>query len=195
MIGDYSADVNKLMGFVEAERWAEMAEWLLQRIHALHRTGAEFAVIASNTPHIVFDEVQSKSPIPLLSIVEQTLIKAQEMGVKNVGLMGTKLTMESDFYKTPFLSNNISVTVPSEKDQQFIHKKLFSEIELGIFTDATREALLVIAKKMVAEKQIDALILGCTELPLILTESKYGIPFINASAIHCESIIAYCLSA
>jgi aspartate racemase len=87
----------------------------------------------------------------------------------------------------------MSVVVPSEKEQQFIHHKLFSEIELGIFKDSTREELLAIAKRMVDEEGVDALILGCTELPLILTQSKYGIPFLNTTAIHCESIIKYCL--
>jgi aspartate racemase len=189
----YSANINEFMKFVETRNWPGLSEWLLDKISSIHRAGAEFAVIASNTPHIVFDEIKSKSLIPLLSIVEETCNKAQEMDLKNIGLMGTKLTMEADFYKKPFISKGISVVVPSEEEQQLIHHKLFSEIELGIFKDSTREELLAIAKRMVDEEEIDALILGCTELPLILTESKYGIPFLNISAIHCERIIKHCL--
>ncbi|MDH3358991.1 MAG: amino acid racemase [Desulfobacteraceae bacterium] len=189
----YSASINELMKFVETKNWPRLSEWLLEKISSIHRAGAEFAVIASNTPHIVFDEIKSKSLIPLLSIVEETCNKAQEMNLKNIGLMGTKLTMEADFYKKPFISKGISVVVPSEEEQQLIHHKLFSEIELGIFKDSTREELLAIAKRMVDEEGIDALILGCTELPLILTESKYGIPFLNTTAIHCERIIKHCL--
>ncbi len=189
----YSANINEFMKFVETRNWPGLSEWLLDKISSIHRAGAEFAVIASNTPHIVFDEIKSKSLIPLLSIVEETCNKAQEMDLKNIGLMGTKLTMETDFYKKPFISKGISVVVPSEEEQQLIHHKLFSEIELGIFKDSTREELLAIAKRMVDEEEIDALILGCTELPLILTESKYGIPFLNTTAIHCESIIKHCL--
>jgi len=189
----YSVNLNELMKFVETKNWPTLSEWLLEKISSIHRAGAKFAVIASNTPHIVFDEIKSKSPIPLLSIVEETCNKAQEMDLKNIGLMGTKLTMEADFYKKPFISKGISVVVPSEEEQQLIHHKLFSEIELGIFKDLTREKLLAIAKRMVDEEGIDSLILGCTELPLILTESKYGIPFLNTAAIHCESIIKHCL--
>jgi aspartate racemase len=189
----YSANLNELMKFVETKNWSRLSEWLLKKISSIHRAGAEFAVIASNTPHIVFDEIKSKSPISLLSIIEETCNKAQEMDLKNIGLMGTKLTMEADFYKKPFISKGISVAVPSEEEQQLIHHKLFSEIELGIFKDSTREKLLAIAKRMVDEEGIDSLILGCTELPLILTESKYGIPFLNTTAIHCESIIKHCL--
>ena len=189
----YSANLKILMGFVETESWSELSQWLLELIYSLHRAGAEFAAIASNTPHIFFDDIKSKSPIPLLSIVEETCNKANEMGLKNIGLLGTKLTMETEFYKKPFLSKGISIVVPTEEEQQIINRKLFSEIELGVFKDSTRDELLAIVKRMVEESRIDALILGCTELPLILTEDKYGIPFLNTTAIHCEAIITYCI--
>ncbi len=189
----YSANLNEFMEFINKKQWQKISEWLLEKILIIHKAGAEFAAIASNTPHIVFEEIESKSPIPLLSIVESTCTKAQDMGLKNVSLMGTKLTMETDLYKNPFISKGMSVVVPSEEEQQFIHQKLFSEIELGIFKDSTREELLAIVKRMVDENGVDSLILGCTELPLILTEDRYGIPFLNTSAIHCESIIKYCI--
>ena len=121
----YSANLKKLMGLVETESWSEISEWLLEKIFCLHRAGAEFAAIASNTPHIVFDDLKPQSPIPLLSIVEETCNKAQEMGLKNIGLMGTKLTMEAEFYKKPFISKGISIVVPSEEEQQIINHKLF----------------------------------------------------------------------
>jgi len=190
----YSANLNELMEFVNAKQWQRLSEWLLEKITCLHRAGADFAAIASNTPHIVFDEIKSKSPIPLLSIVESTCAKVQDMELKNIGLMGTRLTMEANFYKKPFISKEIFVVVPLEEEQQFIHHKLFSEIELGIFKESTKNQLLAIAKRMVEQDEIDSLILGCTELPLILTESKFGIPFLNTTAIHCESIITHCIN-
>jgi aspartate racemase len=189
----YSVNMNELLKFIEAKNWQELSAWLLEKIFSLHHAGAEFAAIASNTPHIVFDDIKTKTPIPLLSIVEETCKKALLMGLKNVGLMGTKLTMEAEFYKKPFITKGMSVVVPSEEEQQVIHHKLFSEIELGIFKDSTREELLAIARRMVDENGIDSLILGCTELPLILKESKYDIPFLNTTAIHCESIIRNCV--
>lgn len=189
----YSANMNELMGLVSTKNWSALSEWLLKKITSLHIAGAEFAAIASNTPHIVFDEINAKSPIPLLSIVEETCKAANEMGLKNIGLMGTKLTMEADFYKKPFILKGMSIVVPSDEEQKIIHHRLFSEIELGIIKDSTREELLLIVKRMIEEDHIDSIILGCTELPLILTESRYGIPFLNTSAIHCESIIRYCI--
>jgi len=189
----YSANLNALMAILDAQNWTGLCEWLLEKIEAIQRAGAEFVAIASNTPHIVFDEIKPRSPIPLLSIVEATCDKAREMDLKNVGLLGTQLTMTSDFYKKPFQSRGLSVVVPTGPEQQHIHQRLFSEIELGIFKDSTREELLAIVKRMKDEDGIDAVILGCTELPLILTESKYGIPFLDTTAIHCESIITYCI--
>ncbi len=182
------------MDFVAAENWSGICNWLLDKIDALHQAGAEFVAIASNTPHIVFDEIQDKSPLPLLSIVEVTCNRVREMGLKKIGLMGTKLTMEAEFYKKPFLSSGIAVVVPTGEEQRLIHHRLFSEIELGVIKDSTRDELLAIAKRMVEEDQIDCLILGCTELPLIMTEDTYDIPFFNTSAIHCEAIITFCMN-
>lgn len=189
----YSANINKLLEFVNAKQWREFADWLAEKIKSVHKAGAEFAAIASNTPHIVFEEVKKKSPIPLLSIVEETCKKAKKMGAKRTGLMGTRLTMESGFYKEHLLDKGITVITPSESERELIQKRLFSEIELGIFKNSTRDELLNIVKRMIDDDKIDSLILGCTELPLILTESKYGIPFLNTTAIHCESIINYCI--
>ena len=158
------------MRFVEREDWKTMIEWIQEKIEILHHAGAEFAAIASNTPHIVFNEVNAKAPLPLLSIVEETCNKAQGIGLKKTGLLGTRLTMNSELYKKPFISRGISVVVPTEDEQELIHHKLFSEIELGIIKESTREELLAIIKRMVNENQIDSVVLGCTELPSILTE-------------------------
>jgi aspartate racemase len=191
----YSANLNELMRIVESKDWPQLITWLLEKINVLHSAGAKFAAIASNTPHIVFNEVSSKSPIPVLSIVKETCKKAQEMKLKKVGLMGTKLTMESNFYKEQFVSKGISIVVPRDREQQLIHHKLFSEIELGIIREETRNQFLAIIKRMVIENKIDSLILGCTELPLILKEDNcHGIPFLNTTTIHCKSIVKYCIN-
>lgn len=189
----YSANINELMRFVDAADWDGLTEWLLQKINAVHRAGASFAVIASNTPHIVFEQLKERSPIPLLSIVDETVKSAQQLGVKKIGLLGTRLTMAADFFKVPFEGQRIRVITPNEEEQKYIHEKLFSEIELGIFKDSTRDGLLEIIERMKNDNQIEAIILGCTELPLILTEEKFGLSFLNTTKIHCKSIINYYL--
>ncbi|MBU0484397.1 MAG: amino acid racemase [Proteobacteria bacterium] len=187
----YSANLNELMAIIKNEDWPSLTGWLLKKISAIQRAGADFAAIASNTPHIVFDQLQASSPIPLISIVEQTRNRARELGLKKLGLLGTKLTMTADFYKKPFIDHKMAIFVPTEKEQELIHHRLFSEIELGIFKESTRNELLQIAGRMVNDHQIDGLILGCTELPLILTREEFGIPFLNTAAIHCQSIIEF----
>ncbi len=189
----YSADLSSLMKILDAKDWEGLTDWLVEKVGALHKAGAEFAAIGSNTPHIVFAQVQSRSPIPMLSIIEETRKNAQKHGFKKLGLLGTRFTMESDFFKKPFTEKGMMVVVPDKADQELIHHRLFSEIELGIIKDSTREELLSIVKKMVDEHSIDALILGCTELPLILTKGEFGIAFLNTTAIHAESIVNYCM--
>jgi aspartate racemase len=189
----YSADLSSLMKILEANDWEGLTDWLLEKVVSLHKAGAEFAVIGSNTPHIVFDQVSSRSPIPMLSIVEETRKNAQKRGFKRLGLLGTRFTMESDFFKKPFEDNEMAVVVPEKEEQELIHHRLFSEIELGIMKDSTREELLAIVKKMIERHSIDALILGCTELPLILNKDEFGIPFLNTTAIHAKSIVNYCI--
>ena len=189
----YSADLNEFMRLLEQQDWPKVTDYLVERIKALASAGAEFGAIASNTPHMVFDEVSARSPIPLLSIVEETCKKAVHMGLKKIGLMGTKFTMEADFYKIPFVEMGMEIVVPGESDRALIHERLFSEIELGIIKDTTRDELLGIVKKMIENTHIDSLILGCTELPQILTKDEFSIPFLNTTAIHIESIVAYAL--
>lgn len=185
----YSADLAELLAIMEAADLEALAEWLLFRLAALHRAGAEFAVIASNTPHVVFAEVAKRSPLPLLSIVEETCGKAESLGLKRPGLMGTQFTMAADFFREPFRARGMSLCLPLPEEQQFIHEKLFSEIELGIIKDTTRQDLLDIVEKMIARDGIDSLILGCTELPLILDQDAFGIPFLNTTAIHVDAIV------
>ena len=189
----YSADVTKLLGMAEAKQWNNLVKWLVERVNALHRAGAQFAVIGSNTPHIVFDEVKSRSPIPMLSIVEETCLKAESLGLNRLGLMGTKFTMQSDFFQKPFHEKGMSVVIPKDDEIQVIHNKLMSEIELGIINNSTRKELLSIVKRMKDEDSIEALILGCTELPMILDKEEYGITFLNTTAIHIDSIVKYCI--
>lgn len=189
----YSADVNILLELAEAREWNKLVEWLVEMVNALHNAGAEFAVIGSNTPHIVFDKVKSMSPLPMLSIVDETCKRASNMKLKKLGLMGTKFTMESDFFQKAFHDAGISIIVPMKDEQQFIHNKIISEIALGIIKNSTRQELLSIAKRMIDEDSIDGLILGCTELPLILEKDEYGIPFLKTTAIHIDSIVDYCI--
>jgi aspartate racemase len=189
----YSANLTEGLKLMEGKNWGTLTDWLLYRIEALRRAGAEFAAIGSNSPHVVFDAVQRRSALPLVSIVEATCRKARELGVKRLGLLGTAFTMQADFFQKPFLDRGMDVVVPEPEDQQLIHRRLFTEIELGIITDSTRQELLSVVRGLIDRHGIEALILGCTELPLILTKDEFGIPFLNTTAIHADAIVLHAL--
>ena len=189
----YSMDLYDLLTLVEQKRWDDVTSFLLKGVNSLHKAGADFGIISANTPHIVYDQLKSSSPIPLISIVEETSKKAKEIGLQRVGLLGTSFTMRASFFQKVFANNNISIVAPNEKEQDFIQHKLMTEIELGQFLEETRNGLLTIVKRMVDEDLIEGVILGCTELPLILTKDEFDIPFLNTTKIHVESAIRYCL--
>jgi len=189
----YSADLQAALDLLDTGDRAGLAAWLLERIAALQAAGAQFAALTANTAHLVFDEVAARSPLPLLSIVEATCAEAQAQGLKRVGLMGTRFTMQADFYPATFRRHGLTLVMPAPAEQALIHAKLFSEIELGIIRDETREELLAVVQAMIERDGIDGLILGCTELPLILPDAARGIPLLNTTAIHVERIVAECL--
>lgn len=188
----YSINLQEALELVSGQQWNHLTYLLVQKVKALHRAGADIAVISANTAHIVFDDVQAKSPIPLINIVTATRDKAVALGLKKVGLLGTRFTMESNFFASPMAEGGVAVVVPSPADQEYIHGKLMTEIERGIFTDETRTGLLAVVERMIAADGIDGVILGCTELPLILEKDEFGIPFLNTTAIHVESIVTRC---
>jgi len=189
----YSANLTEGLRLMEARQPAPLVDWLLHKVHSLQRAGAEFAAVCSNSPHVVFEELRRRSPLPLVSIVEAACDRTVSLGAKRPGLMGTAFTMQADFYARAFGARGLPMFVPPAEDQALIHRKLFSEIELGIIKDETRAELLAIVERMVRRDGIDALVLGCTELPLILTRDEFGIPFLNTTAVHVDAIVAAAL--
>ncbi|HLQ52226.1 MAG TPA: amino acid racemase, partial [Terriglobales bacterium] len=147
--------------------------------------------LAANTAHIVFDEVCRQSPIPLISIVQATCDAAKIRGLKKLGLFGTRFTMQGRFYPEVFSKEGIALAVPNQEEQAYIHDKYMSELIPGIFLPETRERLLAIVEALKKREGIEALILGGTELPLILRDATAScIPFLDTTKIHVESAIA-----
>ena len=189
----YNMDMKEFSCMTESpEEVDKTTSLIVDAIRSLHRAGADFAIIASNTPHIVFDQIEVLSPIPMLSIVDETCSVVQKLGLKKVGLLGTKTTMSSDFYQKVFSEKDISIVVPDEEEQDFIQKKLMTEIMFNKIIEETRQELLNIIKRMIDRASIQGVILGCTELPLILTRDEFDIPFLNTTKIHAESAVRYC---
>ena len=190
----FSINISQFLKLLKEKKYDEVEAFLSEKINVLKNAGAEFAAISANAPHLLFDRLKKRSPLPLISIVEATCRKALKQGLKRTGLLGTGFTMDSTFYQEVFAKNGIDVVVPDKEDKEYINNKLFSEIELGIFREETQEYLEQIIDRMVKQKKIDSVILGCTELPLILKNKNYsGVPVLNTTIIHVDEIIKYCL--
>src|SRR6266404_1485807 len=190
-----SVDLKKGLDFMEAGDLAGMADYLLDGIDKLVRARADFGLISANTPHIVFDDVASKSPIPLISIVEATCAAAKARNLKRLALFGTRYTMQASFYPKVFSRERIELLVPERDDQNYIHDKYFRELVPGKFLPETCAGLLAIVDRMKARSDIDGVVLAGTELPLLLRDPEYhAIPFLDTTKIHVEAAVAEMLS-
>lgn len=189
-----SVDVNKYVALATADRFDTFADELLIEIERLARAGADFGALAANTPHIVFDELERRSRIPLLSIVEATCDEAKRLEFKRVALLGTRFTMAGGFYQNVFARAGIDLIVPNEAEQNYIHEKYIGELLKNIFADDTRAGLLAIIDQL-RERDAEATILGGTELPLILREAERDdMKFLDTTKIHVEKIVERLLS-
>jgi aspartate racemase len=189
-----SIDMKMMLDFITAENLLGVTEYLLGEVKKLAQAGADFGLLASNTPHIVFEDIRRQSPMPLISIVEAVCEAAHASKLRKVGLFGTRFTMQGRFYPEVFSRQGIALIVPGSEDQEYIHEKYMSELVKGVFLGETRERFLAIVERMKERDGIQGLILGGTELPLILRDASYrGIPFLDTTRIHVERVIAHML--
>jgi len=190
-----SIDLKKEIEMIMANDLAGTVVYLLDEIQKLARAGADFGIIASNTPHIVFEDLQRQSRIPLLSIVEATCAVAKEMGFKRLGLMGTHFTMRGNFYPDVFSRQGMTIVAPALPDQDYIHDKYMNELVDQIFLPETRAGLYAAIDRMKRDQGVDGIILGGTELPLILQdETHHGVPLLNTTKIHVDAAVRQMLS-
>ena len=186
-----SIDPNTMLGGLMRGESAMVIDMLVSEVERLERAGAGVALLAANSPHIVFEEVQRRSPLPLVSIVEATAVEASRLGLKRPGLFGTRLTMQGRFYQSAFEKSGMTIVVPDEAEQVYIHDKYMTELLKGTLLPETREGMLAIVARMKARDGIDAVILGGTELPLILRDpTASGIPLLDTTVIHAKAIVA-----
>lgn len=184
-----SVDVFTILRLCGEERYEELTAYLLDALNCLARSGADFAALSANTPHIVFDQLQAQSPLPLVSIVDTACAEARRRQFTRLGLLGTRFTMEADFFKAPFRASHITVVTPSAGEMELVHTRVASELELGIVRDSTREEFRRILRRMKEEDGIQAVVLGCTELPLLLNDQVSPVPCLDTMQIHIQALI------
>jgi aspartate racemase len=185
-----SLDMKKPLAMLRASKLEELATFLSEEIETLARAGAAFALVAANTPHLVFDAIARQSRIPLISIVEATAEAAKAEGLKRLGLLGTRFTMQASFYSDAMAAREIEVVLPNEEEQAYIHRKYMDELVPGIIVPETRDCLMSIIKSLKDRAQVDGAILGGTELSLILRdEAVFGIRILDTTQIHVEAAV------
>ena len=185
-----SIDVQKVLRLVGENSLANLTEYLVAEIELLANGGATLGLLAANTPHIVFDDVRQRSPIPLVSIVDATRDAALERGLTRLGMFGTRFTMQGHFYPDVFSKAGIDLVQPRDDEQVLIHEKYVGELLNNQFLPETRESLLRIAEVMRDRDHVQGIILAGTELPLLLSaDTACGLPLLDTTLIHVQAAV------
>lgn len=181
-------------GDIQANEWPATFELLHNAAKSLERSGADAIMLCANTAHFIADELKSKIDLPIIHIVTATAAAINHQGFKKVGLLGTKFTMEMDFYRKGLADAGIEAIVPADSnDRAFIQQTLKEELGKGIVNQTTKLAYLQIIDKLIAEGA-EAIILGCTEIPMLLSQKDVSIPVFDTTRIHAQAAVDFALS-
>ena len=184
-----SVDFRKTWDMVSNDEYDRLGEYLSEKVSKLCDSGAEVISLTAVTMHAVLDQIVEKTKVPLISIPQAVCKEAINLGYKKVGLLGTIFSMEQDFMKTDFLNAGIEVFIPDKKDRKLIAKRILEELEVGIVKESTLKEFQGIIRKLKEENGINAVILGCTELPLLLNPDNCPVPCLDSVDIHINEII------
>ncbi|MCG9729905.1 aspartate/glutamate racemase family protein [Shewanella sp. Isolate13] len=189
----YSVDFAEIEKLQHAGKWQETADILSDAANNIAAGGADFLLICTNTMHKVADEVQAQLPIPILHIADATAAKLSASGVTKVGLLGTRFTMEQDFYKSRLQNQfDIEVIVPNEADRKLVHHVIYEELCRGVINPSSKLQYLDIVNGLHAQGA-EAVILGCTEIALLIGQQDTQVPLYDTTAIHCEYAVEMAL--
>lgn len=184
-----SLDVQRALHLVATDRPA-LVDYLLASLRRLAGAGVDFAAMSANTPHIVFDELAARSPVVLLSIVEVCATEARQRGLARLALLGTRFTMEASFYPEVCARYGISVVPPDDADRLWVHERYVGELLKGEFRGDTRERFISLVRRLRDSESIDGVILGGTELPLLLSAPVIAdLPALDTTALHVAAIV------
>ena len=186
----YSLNFKEITKLLESNRWDKVEEIILDSSLRVEKAGADFILIATNTIHKIADSIESKLSVPLINIVDSVGEEILNKGLKKVLLLGTKFTMEDGFYQRKLMRKyKIETLIPDMEERKTINKIIFDELVLGEISRKSREKLLKLIKKYRTKSEIEGVILGCTELPLLIKKSHLEIPLINSTYIHAKKAV------
>jgi aspartate racemase len=188
----YSVTFQPYVDWPVADRWDLVAQGLSEAAQRLEAAGTDFVLIATNTMHIVFDEVQASVRVPMLSLLDSVAEAIQAQGMDTVGLLGTRFTMEKGFYKEALGRKGISVLVPDFDERRYVNSVIYDELVAGQFRDESRDGYLAVIGRL-AQRGAQGVILGCTEIPLLVSESDAKLPLFDTTTIHAEAALRYAI--
>lgn len=183
----YSVDFAEIEKYQSSGQWDKSAHVLAEAGVALERAGADFIVICTNTMHRVVPQISEKINIPILHIADMTAIELKKANIKKVGLLGTKYTMKQDFYKNVLKENSIEVIIPQDNEIEVVNNIIYDELCVGIISDESKAKYLDIISKL-SENGVQGVILGCTEIGLLIKQSDTDVPLFDTTLIHAESV-------
>ena len=188
----FSVSFQRYADWSKQDRWDLIAEGLSEAGQKLAAAGADFVIISANTMHLVLDEVRARVPVPVLSLLYALVEAIQARGFRTVGLLGTKFTMEKPFYREALAQHGIEVLMPDAEDRAYVNRVIYDELVAGQIRDESREGYLRIIHGL-HERGAEAVILGCTEIPLLVSEADAGLPLLDTTAIHAEAALRYAI--
>jgi aspartate racemase len=190
----YSVDFAEIETLQHEDRWQEAAQLMIEAGLSLERAGADFVVLCTNTMHKLADEIQANIHIPLLHITDATAQKIRAAGLRKIGLLGTRFTMEQDFYKGRLIDRfGLDVITPNSPERETIHRVIFEELCLGIVRQDSREEFIRIMDRLV-QAGVEGIILGCTEIELLVQDGDSRVPLFPTTQIHATAAVDYALA-
>ena len=188
----YSVNFAEFNPPTDPKDWGEITQKFTDISKNLEKTGADCIVFCANTPHIIADDIQKILKVPIINIAEETAKVVSQHKYKEVGLLGTRITMEQSFYKDKLSDYGISVVIPEYEERKFIHSSILDEMAKDIFKKETKQKFLNIIDKLISEG-VEAIVLGCTEIPILIKQDDVSIPLFDTTLIHASAIVDFAL--
>ena len=189
----YSLNFAQIEKLQHQGKWHKLTSVMIKAAQNLEKGGADFVLICTNTMHKMADDIQNNINIPLLHLVDTTADKIKQNRLRKVGLLGTNFTMKEDFYKGRLMNKyGLDVIIPNENDRQIIHQVIYQELCLGNIKKSSKDQYIEIINKLI-ESGAEAVILGCTEIPLLIQQEDVKVPLYDTTTIHAEAAVEYSL--